>query len=72
MADSDKRTCPICKASVLRKDSEATAPFCSARCKTIDLGRWLNGSYGVDLESGRLEEIEEDAEVEEVDLDRLH
>ena len=20
-------------------------PFCSARCKTIDLGRWLGGAY---------------------------
>lgn len=20
-------------------------PFCSERCKLIDLGRWLNGSY---------------------------
>ena len=21
------------------------APFCSRRCETIDLGRWLKGSY---------------------------
>lgn len=22
-------------------------PFCSKRCKTIDLGRWLDGVYGI-------------------------
>jgi endogenous inhibitor of DNA gyrase (YacG/DUF329 family) len=25
-------------------------PFCSARCKTIDLGRWLNESYRLPAE----------------------
>jgi hypothetical protein len=24
-----------------------TAPFCSARCKDADLGRWLRGDYRV-------------------------
>ena len=27
-----------------------TFPFCSARCKTIDLGRWLGGQYGIPSE----------------------
>jgi hypothetical protein len=25
-------------------------PFCSARCKTIDLGRWLNEEYRVPVQ----------------------
>jgi endogenous inhibitor of DNA gyrase (YacG/DUF329 family) len=25
-------------------------PFCSERCKTIDLGRWLNESYRLPVE----------------------
>jgi uncharacterized protein len=25
----------------------ATFPFCSERCKLIDLGRWLDGKYQV-------------------------
>lgn len=33
--------CPICGKPVDR----AHRPFCSARCKTIDLGRWLDGDY---------------------------
>ncbi|MGB0654206.1 MAG: DNA gyrase inhibitor YacG [Pirellulales bacterium] len=44
--------CPICNGFVhLRTTSEhpatATAPFCSDRCKNIDLGRWLDESYSV-------------------------
>ena len=23
------------------------APFCSQRCKDVDLGRWLNGDYRI-------------------------
>lgn len=34
--------CPLCKSSVL---DHAFRPFCSARCKDIDLGRWLFGRY---------------------------
>jgi endogenous inhibitor of DNA gyrase (YacG/DUF329 family) len=38
-----KRKCPECgKAS-----SRATYPFCSQRCKDIDLNRWLSGSYAI-------------------------
>jgi endogenous inhibitor of DNA gyrase (YacG/DUF329 family) len=38
--------CPVCDAHV---DLQATptVPFCSDRCRLIDLGRWLDESYGV-------------------------
>lgn len=35
--------CPNCKEPV-RSDVESR-PFCSQRCKDIDLGRWLNEEY---------------------------
>ena len=35
------RGCPICG----RPASEDARPFCSARCKDIDLSRWLSGRY---------------------------
>jgi endogenous inhibitor of DNA gyrase (YacG/DUF329 family) len=35
--------CPICKNAVA-PDTE-TFPFCSDRCRKIDLGRWLDGGY---------------------------
>jgi len=38
-------------------------PFCSARCKTIDLGRWLGETYRIPAE-----EPEEQFSSEEPDL----
>jgi len=35
--------CPICGKAVSVKDK----PFCSPRCATIDLGRWLGEKYVV-------------------------
>jgi endogenous inhibitor of DNA gyrase (YacG/DUF329 family) len=48
------RPCPICG----KPASEATLPFCSPRCRDVDLNRWLSNSYVV---PGRDNE-EEDAE----------
>jgi endogenous inhibitor of DNA gyrase (YacG/DUF329 family) len=35
--------CPICKKPVKSKDAEF--PFCSERCRQIDLGKWASGAY---------------------------
>jgi endogenous inhibitor of DNA gyrase (YacG/DUF329 family) len=37
------RRCPICG----KPASEATRPFCSSRCRDVDLNRWLSGRYVV-------------------------
>ncbi len=34
--------CPVC-GNPTRDD--AAAPFCSARCRMVDLGRWMSGQY---------------------------
>jgi len=41
------RTCPICDASVLPREENEFAPFCSRRCRNIDLGNWLGGTYRI-------------------------
>ena len=38
--------CPTCRKSFDPILSEAV-PFCSHRCREIDLGRWLDESYGI-------------------------
>jgi endogenous inhibitor of DNA gyrase (YacG/DUF329 family) len=38
-----KLKCPTCKNPVKSKDAEF--PFCSERCRTIDLGKWASGAY---------------------------
>jgi uncharacterized protein len=35
--------CPICKKAVKSKDPEF--PFCSERCRLIDLGKWASDGY---------------------------
>ncbi|MHC5115048.1 MAG: tRNA (adenosine(37)-N6)-threonylcarbamoyltransferase complex ATPase subunit type 1 TsaE [Planctomycetota bacterium] len=49
--------CPVCRKPASR--SAATYPFCSDRCRLVDLGRWLGESYRIvrplaaeDLEAG--------------------
>lgn len=40
--------CPICKREIKdAPDDFPTRPFCSARCKTIDLGNWLSEAYRI-------------------------
>jgi endogenous inhibitor of DNA gyrase (YacG/DUF329 family) len=45
--------CPICKKPVAddEPDKPTNYPFCSQRCKLIDLGRWLGGKYQIPVSS---------------------
>jgi len=38
--------CPVCDAPV-DLTTTPTVPFCSDRCRLIDLGRWLDEAYGL-------------------------
>lgn len=37
--------CPVCRKPVPR-DADSF-PFCSERCRRIDLGRWATGDYRI-------------------------
>jgi endogenous inhibitor of DNA gyrase (YacG/DUF329 family) len=37
------KPCPICG----KPAAQAFLPFCSSRCRDVDLNRWLKGSYVV-------------------------
>jgi endogenous inhibitor of DNA gyrase (YacG/DUF329 family) len=52
-----RRACPECR----RPSSRETYPFCSARCKDVDLNRWLSGAYVI---PGRDDEAEQDGRAE--------
>jgi endogenous inhibitor of DNA gyrase (YacG/DUF329 family) len=41
--------CPICD-TVFESSESAAMPFCSSRCRRIDLGRWLDEDYGLPIE----------------------
>jgi hypothetical protein len=38
------RRCPICGRPA---QPPPLRPFCSARCRQVDLGRWLAGDYAI-------------------------
>jgi endogenous inhibitor of DNA gyrase (YacG/DUF329 family) len=51
--------CPICRKEVPLDSAEV--PFCSERCRTIDLGKWASGDYKISspiLDPDLLEELE--------------
>ena len=40
--------CPQCKADVPWTPESKWRPFCSERCKTIDLGAWASERYRIE------------------------
>lgn len=47
LATSRSKKCPICGKPAV----PATHPFCSERCKDLDLHRWLSGAYAIPASS---------------------
>lgn len=50
-----KYRCPVCKRNVEasprgQPEEENFFPFCSRRCKLIDLGAWLDAEYNITSE----------------------
>lgn len=41
-----KRNCPICRTPT-DSEKDADFPFCSERCRTLDLGNWASEKYVV-------------------------
>jgi endogenous inhibitor of DNA gyrase (YacG/DUF329 family) len=52
-----KLRCPICKKTVKSGDQEF--PFCSDRCRAIDLGKWASGAYVIPSIADADEQIRE-------------
>ncbi|NOT82940.1 MAG: DNA gyrase inhibitor YacG [Gallionella sp.] len=41
-------TCPQCGTEHVWNSHNLSRPFCSERCKLIDLGKWANEEYRVE------------------------
>ncbi|HVJ08119.1 MAG TPA: DNA gyrase inhibitor YacG [Acidisarcina sp.] len=55
--------CPTCRTIVTMKDEDY--PFCSDRCRQIDLGKWASGVYRISspiLDPDVLEDLPPSAE----------
>ena len=66
--------CPTCKTIVLRSDERF--PFCSDRCRLIDLGKWASGAYRISspvLDPEMLEGVDERSQTKpDGDEDKRH
>ena len=50
--------CPQCGKEVIwNKEVSPYRPFCSERCKLIDLGQWAEGGYSIPLEEKSDEDL---------------
>jgi hypothetical protein len=54
-------TCPLCK-KITTWEENPFRPFCSERCKLIDLGSWAKEEYRI---TGKKEEEEDEKSHEE-------
>jgi len=55
--------CPICSKTftVAKLDHLPSFPFCSDRCRLIDLGRWIDGAYALPVGASAGAEEEDEA-----------
>jgi uncharacterized protein len=40
--------CPTCRRPARSREENPAFPFCSARCRAVDLAKWFTGSYRVE------------------------
>jgi uncharacterized protein len=41
------RSCPVCGKPVAPREENPAFPFCSDRCRFVDLGKWLGEEYRI-------------------------
>jgi endogenous inhibitor of DNA gyrase (YacG/DUF329 family) len=63
-----KLRCPICKKPV--KGTDPDVPFCSDRCRLIDLGKWASGQYVISSPVTDAEELIQEGSPDEEDKER--
>ncbi|MDE8603126.1 DNA gyrase inhibitor YacG [Marinomonas sp. RSW2] len=49
--------CPTCQKKTPWSKENPDRPFCSARCKLIDLGAWASESYSIPQQTSEEDEI---------------
>jgi len=55
-------TCPICKQPLPTGEKRPPdAPFCSARCRVLDLGNWLGGAYALPARPDESDDLDVEA-----------
>jgi uncharacterized protein len=69
-----KHRCPICKAAT-DSDVHREFPFCSQRCRLLDLGAWASEKYVVSdpvFDEAELEELDREMDARRKPDDIIH
>lgn len=61
--------CPICEREFDPASPTAAKPFCSNRCRTIDLGRWLSESYSLSADPDSEADVERETPADDGESD---
>jgi endogenous inhibitor of DNA gyrase (YacG/DUF329 family) len=64
-----RRKCPSCGRVVEVKPPDAFRPFCSARCRSADLGSWLDGAYRIGAPVSE-EDLDQGLQADDTDSER--
>jgi endogenous inhibitor of DNA gyrase (YacG/DUF329 family) len=59
--------CPRCAKPTAYSATNPYRPFCSERCKLIDLGQWADEKYAIPVESDSFADLPESATIESDD-----
>lgn len=67
MENSPRRIkCPHCGHLTFYSKENPSRPFCSERCRLIDLGQWADGGYRIPVQDAQNEmdqEFEDDSKI---------
>lgn len=58
-----KNQCPSCNKPINLDKENPFKPFCSEKCKLIDLGSWLSERYSIQDENSEVSELEKNQEL---------
>lgn len=62
-------SCPSCKTKIIYSPTNPFRPFCSERCRILDLGAWASGQYIVPVSKENSGEQDEESLKSEQDAD---
>jgi endogenous inhibitor of DNA gyrase (YacG/DUF329 family) len=57
-------TCPHCRLAARWSEDNPYRPFCSRRCKLVDLGDWIEERHGIPGEPGEADIGNTDGELD--------
>jgi hypothetical protein len=52
--------CPTCRKPVQPRPKNPCAPFCSERCRQVDLGKWFNEEHRLPAEDSPVADADQE------------